>query len=125
MEKKAITAQIISHPLRTVVQTIEPEAARLLMERGGNVACYEWQGMYYWEDRYYADQHLLSWPPETLSVYVSAQGQEDSTVTFAAFRLPASKQELHLVYDYRVDSPYYGFEEHFTLRVAEEQLIES
>jgi hypothetical protein len=125
MKKKAMTVRIVSHPLRTVVQTIEPEAARLLVEKGGNVTCYEWQGMYYWEDQYYVNQRLLSWPPETFSVYVSAQGQEDSTVTFAAFRLPASKQELHLVYDYRMGSPYGSFEEHFTLRVADEHLIES
>lgn len=121
MSKKEITIQMSDHPMRRVVQAVEPEAARLLTEQGGNVTRYELHGMYYWDYQPCEEHSLLFWPPNTLSVYVSARGQEDSVVIFAVFLLPACTQELHMVYDYRRSSPSGPFEEHFTLRVAHEQ----
>lgn len=66
---------------------------------------------------------VLSWPPGTLSAYVAGNGQEDSTVIFAVFLLPASTQELHMVYGYRRLAPYGPFEEYVTLQVAHEDEI--
>ena len=111
----------VDHPMRTVVQTMEPEAARLLTEQGGKVRPYELHGMYYWDYSPLEEHSVLSWPPGTFSVYISSRGQEDTPVIFAAFRLPASMKELHLVYDYRPSSySRTSFEEFFTLRVARE-----
>ena len=115
MGTKEVTVQLLDSSIRRVVQAVEPEAASLLTENGGNIARYELHGMYYWDD-----QRVSSWPPGTLSVYVSARGQEDSAVIFAVFLLPASTQELHMVYDYRPSTPVGPFEEYFTLRAAQE-----
>lgn len=119
MGKREITAQIIEDRMRRVIQTVEPEAERLLVERGGRVThaegyLYEEYLMCYWPSV------MLYWPPHTLSVYVSASGQEDSLVLFAVFLLPGSTQELHLVYSYRLSSPDGPLEEYFTLCLAQE-----
>ena len=120
MVKREITAQFVEHPVRAVVQALEPEAARLLAEKGGKVTRYELHGMYYWDYWPWEDHRVVRWPPQTLEVYVSARGQEDSVVIFAAFLLPTTAQELHMVYDYRSSSPHGPLEEYFTLRVAHE-----
>lgn len=120
MAKQKVTARIDDYCIHRVVQAIEPEAARLLTEKGGKITRYEWHGMYYRDYQPCEDQHLLSWPPGTLSAYVSARGQEDTTVIFAVFLLPASRQELLMVYDYRPSSPVGPFEEYFTLRASQE-----
>lgn len=120
MGTREITVQIVDHSIHRVVQAVEPEAARLLTEKGGNITRYELHGMYYWDYAPLEDQRLLYWPPETLSVYVSPKGQEDRLVIFAVFLLPACTQELHMVYDYRPSSPAGPFEEYFTPRAAQE-----
>lgn len=121
MGTKKITVQMTDDSLRRVVQVVEPEAARLLVEKGGYIAHYEHHGMYYWEYEPWEEQFVIVWPPGTMSAYVSARGQEDTAVIFAVFLLPASTQELHLVYDYRSRSPFDPFEEYFTLRAAREK----
>jgi hypothetical protein len=120
MGKGEVTIQIVDHSLRRVVQAVEPEAARLLTEKGGQITRYELHGMYYWDYQPWEDQRVLSWPAGTLSVYISGRGQEDTTVIFAVFLLPACARELHMVYDYRPSSPAGPFEEYFTLRAAQE-----
>jgi len=115
MGTKEVTVHFLDSSIRRVVQAVEPEAASLLTENEGNIVRYELHGMYSWDD-----QRVLSWPPGTLSVYISARGQEDSAVIFAVFLLPASTQELHMVYDYRPSTPVGPFEEYFTLRAAQE-----
>jgi len=121
MGKRESTTQFVDSPMRTVVQAMEPEAARLLTEQGGKVRSYELHGLYYWDYSPLEEQSVLSWPPDTFSVYVPSRGQEDTPVIFAAFRLPASMKELHLVYDHRLSSSSLAsFEEFFTLRVARE-----
>ncbi len=52
MRKKEITVQRVDHPMREVVQAMEPEAARLLTEKGGKVTRYDLHGMYYWTGMY-------------------------------------------------------------------------
>ncbi|HCI81666.1 MAG TPA: hypothetical protein DHW02_18470 [Ktedonobacter sp.] len=120
MGTRVVTIQIVDHSIRRVVQAVEPEAARLLIEKGGQITRYELHGMYYWDYQPWEDQCVLSWPTGTISVYVSVKGQEDTFVIFAAFLLPASTQELHMVYDYRPSSSAGPFEEYFTLRAAQE-----
>ena len=41
MVKREITAQFVDHPARAVIQTLVPEAARLLTEKGGEVSRFE------------------------------------------------------------------------------------
>jgi hypothetical protein len=120
MGKRDVTVQIADSSIRTVVQAVEPEAARLLTEKGGQITRYEMNGMYYWDNQFWEDQRMLYWPAGTISVYVSDRGQEDTTVIFAVFLLPACTQELHMVYDYRLSSPVGPFEVYFTLRTAQE-----
>jgi hypothetical protein len=120
MGTKEVTVHFLDSSIRRVVQAVEPEAASLLTENKGNIVRYELHGMYSWDDQLWDDQRVLSWPPGTLSVYISARGQEDSAVIFAVFLLPASTQELHMVYDYRPSTPVGPFEEYFTLRAAQE-----
>jgi hypothetical protein len=120
MGKKEVTTLITDSSISRVVQAIEPEAARLLTEKGGKISRYAFHGMYYWEYEPCEDQHLLSWPAGTLSAYISSRGQEDRPVIFAVFLLPGSRQELHLVYDYRLLSPADSFEEYFTLQISPE-----
>jgi hypothetical protein len=120
MRKKEVTVLITDSSISRVVQAIEPEAARLLIEKGGNISQYAFHGMYYCDYQPCEDQHLLSWPAGTLSAYLSSRGQEDTTVIFAVFLLPGCRQELHLVYDYRLFSPAGPFEEYFTLQASQE-----
>lgn len=120
MGKREVTAQIGDDSICRVVQAVEPQAARLLVEKGGAITRYALHGMYYWDYQLCEEQLLLSWPPGTLSAYVSARGQEDTAVIFAVFLLPACMQELYLVYDYRPGSPTGPFEEYFTLQASQE-----
>jgi hypothetical protein len=117
---KEVTVLITDSSISRVVQAIEPEAARLLTEKGGKISRFAFHGMYYCDYQPYEDQHLLSWPAGTLSAYISSHGQEDTTVIFAVFLLPGCRQELHLVYDYRLLSPAGPFEEYFTLQISRE-----
>jgi len=119
--KKEITARFTDHSIRRVVQAVEPEAANLLTAKGGSIARADLHGMFYWDDYPLLEQTALSWPPGTIAAYVSGNGQEDTTVVFAVFLLPAAAQELHMVYDYRRFVPYGSFEEYIVLRVAHEQ----
>ena len=120
MGTREVTREIIDHSLQRIVQAVEPEAARLLIEKGGKIVRYEFHGMYYWDYQLGEDQFMLSWPPGTLSVYVSTKDQNDTAVIFAVFLLPACTQELHIVYDYRQSPSSGAFEEYFTLQVAQE-----
>ena len=120
MGTREFTVQFLDSSIRRAVQTVEPEAARLLTANGGKIARYELHGMYYWDIQPWEDQRVLSWPPGTLAVYVSASGQKDTAVIYAVFLLPACTQELHMVYDYRLSTPVGPFEEYFTLRAAQE-----
>ncbi|HCF87645.1 MAG TPA: hypothetical protein DEV72_20865 [Ktedonobacter sp.] len=118
------TLQVAERPQRNVIQAIEPEAERLLLESGGKVLR-DQEGYRYEE---YLDSPwptlVIEWPIQTRSVYLAARGQEDSYVIFVAALLPGRRAELHLTYDYRPWDPLYGpFEEFFTLRVAGVQIF--
>jgi hypothetical protein len=110
---------ITNESINRVVQALNPEAVILLKDKGGDVRDYSLYGLSYWEYAPVEHQYILSWPPHTMSVYVSPLGQEDTLVLFMAYLLPESTRELHLVYDYRF-SPLCGtLEEYFTLEVAQ------
>ncbi len=119
MGKRETTVQFIEQRMRRVVQIVEPEAKELLIEKGGSIRPYE-EHLYEEYLVCYWPTLVLYWPADTFSVYVSPRGQEDSVVIFAIFLLPDSTQELHIVYDYRLSSPYGPFEEYFMLRVSQE-----
>jgi hypothetical protein len=122
MGKIEVSALITDSSISRVVQAIEPEAARLLTENGGKITRYAFHRMYYCDYQPCKDQYLLCWPTGTLSVYISSCGQEDTTVLFAVFLLPGCRQELHIVYDYRLISPAGPFEEYFTLQASRENV---
>jgi hypothetical protein len=119
------TLQVAERPHRNVIQAIEPEAERLLLESGGKVLR-DQEGYLYEE---YLDSPwptlVIYWPIQTRSVYLAARGQEDtSSVIFVAALLPGRRAELHLTYDYRLWDPVFGpLEEFFTLRVAEVRIF--
>ena len=119
------TLQVAEQPRRNVIQAIEPEAERLLLESGGKVLR-DQEGYLYEE---YLDSPwptlVIYWPIQTRSVYLAARGQEDnSCVIFVAALLPGRRAELHLTYDYRPwDSVFGPLEEFFTLRVAGVQIF--
>ena len=114
--------QVTERPYRNVIQAIEPEAERLLIQGGGKVLR-DQEGYLYEEYLDYPWSNLvIYWPAQTRLVYLEAQGQEDSSyVIFIAALLPGKlRVELHLTYDYRPWHPLFGpFEEFFTLRVAQ------
>lgn len=119
------TLQVAERPRRNVIQAIEPEAERLLLESGGKVL--RDQESYLYEE--YLDYPwptlVIYWPIQTHSVMLSARGQEDnSSVIFVAALLPGHRAELHLTYDYRLWNLVFGpLEEFFTLRVAEVRIF--
>ncbi len=118
------TLQVAEQPQRNVIQAIEPEAERLLLEAGGKVLR-DQEGYLYEE---YLDNPwptvIIYWPIQTRSVHLAARGQEDSSVIFVAALLPGRRVELHLTYDYRPWNPVFGpLEEFFTLRLAGVQIF--
>ena len=119
------TLQVAERPHRNVIQAIEPEAERLLLESGGKVLR-DQEGYLYEE---YLDSPwptlVIYWPIQTRSVYLVARGQEDNSyVIFVTALLPERRAELHLTYDYRPWDPVFGpLEEFFTLRVAGVQIF--
>jgi hypothetical protein len=119
------TLQVAERPHRNVIQSIEPEAERLLLESGGKVL--RDQEGYLYEG--YLDcpwpTLVICWPIRTRSVYLAARGQEDNSyVIFVAALLPEPPAELHLTYDYRLWDPVFGpFEEFVTLRVGQVQIF--
>lgn len=120
LQLEPYTLQVAERPYRHVIQAIEPEAERLLLQGGGNVLR-DQEGYLYEE---YLDSPwptlVIYWPVQTRLVYVAARGQEGSYVIFVAALLPGRRGELHLTYDYRPWDPWFGpFEEFFTLRVAQ------
>jgi hypothetical protein len=117
--------QVTEQPHRNVVQAIEPEAERLLLQRGGKVLRNQ-EGYLYEE---YLDcpwpTLVIYWPIQTRLLYLAARGQEDSYTIFMAALLPGPRVELHLTYDYRSWNPLFGpLEEFFTLRLAQAQLFD-
>ena len=121
MNRPEITVQMANYTLRSIAQMVEPEAAHLLVEMGGQVTHYALHNLFYWEEFPSEEQSQLSWPPGTFSIYVSPRGQEDIPAIFAVFLLPGSPQEFHLIYDYRPGTFSRSFEEYFTLRLAQAQ----
>ena len=118
------TLQVAERPHRNVIQAIEPEAERLLLQGGGTVLR-DQEGYLYEE---YLDcpwpTLVIYWPIQTRSVHLAAQGQEDSYVIFLAALLPELWVELHLTYDYHPWDPWFGpFEEFFTLGVAQVRIF--
>jgi hypothetical protein len=113
--------QVAERPYRNVIQAIEPEAERLLLQGGGKVLR-DQEGYLYEEYLDYPWPNLvIYWPVQTRLAYLATWGQEDSSyVIFVAALLPGKlRVELHLTYDYRPWHPLFGpFEEFFTLRVA-------
>lgn len=117
-------SQVAERPYRNVIQAIEPEAERLLLESGGKVLKYQ-EGYLYEE---YLDSLwptlVVYWPIRTRLAYLAACGQEDSYMIFMVALLPELRVELHLTYDYRPWTPLFGsFEEFFTLRVAQMRIF--
>ncbi|GHO98515.1 hypothetical protein KSF_085630 [Reticulibacter mediterranei] len=114
------TLQVAQLPHRTVIQAIESEAERILLQSGGMVRR-NGEGYLYEE---YLDSGfpplVIYWPAQTRFVYVAPCEQEDRFVIFLVAILPGLQAELHLTYDYRPWNPLHGpFEEFFTLRVAQ------
>lgn len=105
-----------------VIQAIEPKAKQLLRQAGGTVRL---QGNCLSEEPWDARWPLLliTWPPNTRSVYVSPSGQEDQVTIFQALLVPGGQDEFHLTYDYRFFSLFGTFEEFFTLRVAARRIL--
>ena len=118
------TLQVAERLHRNVIQAIEPEAERLLLESGGKVLR-DHEGYLYEEDLDNPWPTLvIYWPIQTRSVHLVARGQEDSFVIFVAALLPGLWVELHLTYDYHPWDPWFGpFEEFFTLRVAQVRIF--
>ena len=120
------TLQVAERLHRNVIQAIEPEAERLLLQGGGKVLR-DQEGYLYEEYLDYPWPNLvIYWPVQTRLVYLAARGQEDSSyVIFVAALLPGKlRVELHLTYDYRPWYPLFGpFEEFFTLRVAQMRIF--
>jgi hypothetical protein len=118
------TLQVAERPQRNVIQAIEPEAERLLLQEGGKVLR-DQEGYLYEEYLDYSWPTLvIYWPIQTRSVYLAARGQEGSYVIFVAALLPGPRVELHLTYDYRPWDTFFGpFEEFFTLRVAQVRIF--
>jgi len=117
--------QVVEWPRRNVIQAIEPEAERLLLQGGGKVLR-DQEGYLYEEYLDYPWPTLvIYWPIQTRLVYLATRGQEeDSYVIFMAALLPRPRSELHLTYDYRPwDSLFGPFEEFFTLRVAQVRIF--
>ncbi len=116
--------QVTERPHRNVIQAIEPEAERLLLQGGGKVLR-DQEGYLYEEYLDYPWPTLvIYWPTQTRLVYLGAQGQEDSYMIFMAALLPGQRAELHLTYDYRPWDPWFGpFEEFFTLRTAQVRIF--
>jgi len=112
------TFQIAEGARRNVIQAIEPEAERLLLEAGGKVLRNREGYVYeeYWGSLW--PTLIVYWPPNTQSVYLARSGQEDGVAIFMAALLPGLRAELHLTYDYRLFFLFCPFEEFFTLRVA-------
>ncbi len=121
------TLRVAERPHRNVIQAIEPEAERLLLQGGGKVLR-DQEGYLYEE---YLDCSwptvVIWWPIQTRSVYLAARGQEDNSyVIYVAALLPGLWVELHLTYDYRLWDPLFGpFEEFFTLRVAQLRIFDT
>ena len=119
------TLRVAERPYRNVIQAIEPEAERLLLQVGGKVLR-DQEGYLYEEYLDYPWPTLvIYWPIQTRLVYLAARGQEDGYyVIFTAALLPGLRVELHLTYDYRLWDPLFGpFEEFFTLRVAQVRIF--
>ena len=119
------TLQVVEWPQRNVIQAIEPEAERLLLQGGGKVLR-DQEGYLYEEYLDYPWPTLvIYWPIQTRLTYLSTRGQEeDSYMIFVAALLPGLRVELHLTYDYRPWDPLFGpFEEFFTLRVAQVRIF--
>ncbi|HVB26187.1 MAG TPA: hypothetical protein VNG51_29885 [Ktedonobacteraceae bacterium] len=116
--------QVAERPYRNVIQAIEPEAERLLLQRGGKVLR-DQEGYLY--EEYLAcpaPNLVIYWPIRTRLVYLATCGQEDSYIIFMVALLPELLVELHLTYDYRLQGPLFGsFEEFFTLRVAQMRIF--
>ena len=117
------TFQRAERSRRNVIQAIEPEAERLLLEAGGKV--FKEQRDYVYEEywNYPWPTLIVVWPPNTQSVYLASAGQEDGMTIFLAALLPESRAELHLTYDYRLFFLFCPFEEFFTLRVAQVRIF--
>jgi hypothetical protein len=120
VQDESHTLQVAERPYRHVIQAIEPEAERLLLQGGGKVLR-DLEGYLYEE---YLDYSwpivVIYWPIQTLLVYLAARGQEDGYMIFLVALLPGLRVELHLTYDYRLLDPIFGpFEEFFTLRVPQ------
>ncbi len=118
------TLQVVERPYRNVIQAIEPEAERVLLQGGGNVLR-DQEGYRYEEYLDYPWPTLvIYWPIQTRLAYLTAHGQEDSAVIFMVALLPGARVELHLTYEYRFWHPVFGpLEEFFTLRVAKESIF--
>lgn len=116
--------QVAERPYRNVIQAIEPEAERLLLQRGGKVLR-DQEGYLYEEYLACPGPNLvIYWPIRTCLAYLAACGQEDSSIIFMVALLPELRVELHLTYDYRPWGSLFGsFEEFFTLRVAQVRII--
>jgi len=119
MGKRETTVQFIEQRMRRLVQIVEPEAKELLIEKGGSIRPYE-EHLYEEYLVCYWPTLVLYWPADTFSVFVVPLEKKDNVVIFDIFLLPDSTQELHIVYDYRLSSPYGPFEEYFMLRVSQE-----
>lgn len=117
------TFQRAKRSRRNVIQAIEPEAEHLLLKAGGKVLREREGYIYeeYWDCPWPA--LIISWPPNTQSVYLAPTGQGDSMTIFMAMLLPGGWDELHLTYDYRFFSFFGTFEEFFTLRVAQVRIF--
>lgn len=115
---------VTERPYRHVIQVIEPEAERLLLQVGGKVLR-GWEGYIYEE---YGDfpwpTLVIYWPLQTRLLYLTSRGQEDGYIIFVAALPPGLRVELHLTYDYRpLDLLFGPLEEFFTLRVAEVRIF--
>jgi hypothetical protein len=117
------TFQVAQCSRRHIIQAIEPEAERLLVEAGGRVLREQEGYVYeeYWNFPW--PTVIIFWPPGTQSVYLSPDGQEDSVTIFMAMLLPGPRAELHLIYDYRFFPLFCSFEEFLTLQVAQIRLL--
>ena len=110
---------VAERPYRNVIQAIELEAEQVLLQAGGKVLRNQ-EGYLYEE---YLDcpwpTLVIYWPIHTRLAFLTARGQEDSSMIFLAALLPGPRVELHLTYDYRPWNLLFGlFEEFFTLRMA-------
>lgn len=117
------TFQIARLARRTIIQAIEPEAERVLLEAGGKVRRSQEDYVYqeYWD--YPWPTLIITFPPNTRSVYLAPTGQEDDMTIFLAALLPGPRAELHLTYDYHLFLFFCPFAEFFTLRVAQVRIF--